>query len=94
MPDIFSDETYKGATLYMSEKGIKIGKTIDPWKNFEKIEVKCLTGLENVTASIDATLPIEVYNMEGVFVGSDINAVPSGIYIVRQGNTTKKVAVK
>ncbi len=35
---IFSDETYEKATLYLSEQGAKAAATIEPWRNFRKVE--------------------------------------------------------
>lgn len=36
--NIFSDETYQNAILYMTEKGAENGWVVNPWKNFKKIE--------------------------------------------------------
>ena len=43
---------------------------------------------------IDFTAPMEVYNIQGVMVGDNIKTLAPGIYIVRQGNIVKKIAVK
>ena len=41
------------------------------------------------SASIDNDQPVKVYSISGVFLGTDINSLPTGIYIVRQGDTTR-----
>ena len=44
--------------------------------------------------SIDYSLPYEVYNMSGARIGESKNGLGNGIYILRQGNTVKKIAVR
>lgn len=48
------------------------------------------TGISSALVSHDQ--PVKVYSISGVFLGSDINALPTGIYIVRQGDTARKTA--
>lgn len=43
--------------------------------------------------SIDFNAPYEVYNLNGIKVGDSTSSLPAGIYIVRQGNAVKKIAV-
>ena len=38
--NIFSDETYQKAILYMSEDGAARGGEIDPWKNFVNVKIQ------------------------------------------------------
>ncbi|MDE6395651.1 MAG: leucine-rich repeat domain-containing protein, partial [Muribaculaceae bacterium] len=92
--NIFSNQTYGKATLYMSEKGIKTGKTIDPWKNFKNIAVFDFSGVDDITTDFDANEPYEVYNLNGVKVGDSLEGLTRGFYIVRQGSAVKKIAVK
>ncbi|MCM1401813.1 MAG: hypothetical protein NC189_07335, partial [Bacteroides sp.] len=47
--------------------------------------------IDNVAAD-HSNAPVEFFNLQGISVDAD-NLVP-GIYIMRQGNTTKKVLVK
>lgn len=35
--------------------------------------------------------PVEVYTLGGVKVGSSLNGLQKGIYIIKQGGTVKKV---
>lgn len=41
------------------------------------------------SASVNNDQPVKVYSISGVFLGNDINSLPTGIYIVRQGDTTR-----
>ncbi|MBS7409874.1 MAG: BspA family leucine-rich repeat surface protein [Muribaculaceae bacterium] len=45
-------------------------------------------------SSDDADAPVEVYNLYGVKVADTTSRLTPGIYIVRQGKTVKKIAVK
>lgn len=92
--NIFNEEIYQSATLYMTKKGIEIGKTIAPWKNFKNIKVYDPAGIDEITADIDENTPYEIYNLNGVKISDSIDSLASGIYIVRQDNKTKKIAVK
>lgn len=48
--------------------------------------------VEGVESDADASSPVQWYNLQGVRV--DIDNVPSGVYIRRQGNAASKVAVR
>ena len=59
------------------------------------------SGIEDVVAdeegdngTIDFTSPIEVYNLNGRFIATSLDNLSTGIYIVRQGNIVKKIAVR
>lgn len=41
------------------------------------------------SASVNNDQPVKVYSISGVLLGADINSLPAGIYIVRQGDTTR-----
>lgn len=92
--NIFSDKTYYKATLYMTEKGIAEGRLIDPWKNFTKIETYAFSDIEEVVADFDENAPYEVFNLNGVKVGSGLDGLTPGLYIRRQGGAANKVVVK
>lgn len=50
--------------------------------------------VEEISCSFDADKPYEIYNLNGVRVfGSTMN-LSSGLYIIKQGNITKKVIVR
>lgn len=78
----------------MSEKGIGIGKTLDPWKNFENIQAYDFSSINEITADFDENSPYEIFNLNGVKVSNNIDNLIPGIYILRQGKTVKKISVK
>lgn len=57
------------------------------------------TGIEDVindsesSGEIDFSAPVEVYNLQGVIVSDSTENLAVGIYIIRQGNNVKKIAV-
>lgn len=95
----FTSKCYKNATLYVPEKSIVKYKNDEVWKNF--INIKSLSDYSGVyeivsDSSLNNDEKIEIYNMNGqkVFNGLKINAKLSpGVYIVREGNTTRKIIV-
>ena len=64
-----------------------------------EVTVTETTGIRDIVEEDDAAAPADVFNLQGVQVlrnatESEINALPAGIYIVRQGRKAKKIAVK
>ena len=59
----------------------------DPEPNPEPID-----GIHAPRVNFD--LPYQVYSLYGQFVGTDLNAVPDGVYVVRQGRVTRKTVVR
>ena len=53
---------------------------------FSDFQFKIMVLLDNV--------PCEVFSLNGVKIADSIDNLPAGIYVVRQGNTAKKIAVK
>lgn len=49
---------------------------------------------DTVNGEIDFWAPVDIYNISGSFMGNSIENLAPGIYIVRQGNKVKKIAVK
>ncbi|MDE6226104.1 MAG: leucine-rich repeat domain-containing protein [Muribaculaceae bacterium] len=92
--NIFSDDTYNSATLYLSEDGELLVTNIEPWNKFADIKSYDPAGIDEISADFDANLPYEVYNLNGIKVGNSIKGLSSGIFIVRQGKTVKKISVK
>ena len=81
-------------TEYTTVAGIAVPHTVAC-----KVTVTETTGIRDIVEEDDAAAPADVFNLQGVQVlrnatEAEINALPTGIYIVRQGNTAKKIAVK
>ncbi len=81
------------ATLYVPEEAVAKCKTIDPWKNFKKIEVYDFSGIDDVVDDGDGVRSCEVYNLNGVRIADSTDSLAPGMYIVRQGSTVKKVII-
>ncbi len=83
-------------TLHVPEGTKDAYENADGWKDFGTIidDIPNDSGVYDVF--IDESKSIEVYNLNGtcVYSGTDKFEVPSGLYIVRQGNITKKVIIK
>ena len=92
--NIFDLTTYDTATLYMSATGKDASKDIDPWKNFKNVKVYDPASIEENIADFNEVAPCEVFNLNGVKIADSTDNLPAGIYVVRQGNTAKKIAVK
>jgi hypothetical protein len=59
-------------------------------------ESKEITYLLTVTSGIvsvmlNSTLPMQVYNLSGMYVGNDLNSMARGIYMVKQGDKMFKI---
>ena len=64
-----------------------------------EVTVTETTGIRDIVEEDDAAAPADVFNLHGVQVlrnatEAEINALPTGIYIVRKGRTAKKIVVK
>ena len=70
-----------------------------PWNKFLNIsDEPLLSGIEDVVAdgvdAIDFAMPYEVYNLQGALVGQSTDGLAAGVYIVRQGEKSAKVAIR
>ncbi|MDE6079548.1 MAG: leucine-rich repeat domain-containing protein [Duncaniella sp.] len=93
---IFYSSVSTSATLYMSEAGAEYVEknNTEPWCNFTNIKVvEGSSAIDEVIADFDVDAPCEVFLLTGVKVADTTVDLPAGIYIVRQGDTVKKIAV-
>ncbi len=91
--DIFLN-VYETAKLYVPKDAVEKCKQIDPWKNFSSILEYDFSGVEGVAADMDVNKSVEIYNINGMKAGSDLNGLLPGLYIIRNGNTVRKLVVK
>ena len=96
--NLFDKEVYNEAVLYVPRVAVEKAAKTSPWCLFKKIEGYDFTdadfgGVDGVMADV-ADGPTEVYDLNGVSVGSSTEGLAKGLYIVRRGSTVKKVAVK
>ena len=84
----------KDGTLHVLPQYLSAYQTASPWKDFTNIKGDLIEidGIEVVRVDeLDHTLPMNVYNMNGVKMGDRLEDLPAGIYIVHQGNKSAKV---
>ena len=60
------------------------------WMDKKLGYVHTTTGIAAVEPADDRQ-PCQIYNLSGVLVGSDLNALPRGIYVVRRGRSVNKI---
>jgi hypothetical protein len=92
----FSDSTYTKATLYVPEESIDAYRaTAYCWSKFLNIQpLSQYSDLEAVTISDRATTPEVFYDLTGKRYVGDAQSLTPGVYIVRQGVTSRKILVK
>lgn len=106
-PSAASDNTfskYEGVILYVPEGAVSRYENAETcWWRFLDVKESNFSNLDEIFSpdfsSIDNIFindesPMEVYSINGVKVGNSTSNLPAGIYIVRQGNKVKKIAVK
>ena len=84
----------KDGTLHVLPQYLSAYQTASQWKDFTNIkgDLTDISGIEVVRVDeLDHTLPMNVYNMNGVKMGDRLEDLPAGIYIVCQGCKSAKV---
>ena len=66
-------------------------KAAQYWSSFKQMET---SGIDSVISDIDYAQPLKVYDLKGIEIGTSINNLDAGIYIVRQGAKALKIIVK
>lgn len=96
--NIFDDNIYSSSTLFVKPEALDKIENCLPWSYFDNIETKNFAGLEDVIydseRGIDFNAPYEIYNLNGMRISESIDLLSTGIYIIRQGNKVKKIAIK
>ena len=91
---LFSDITYKNAKLHVPVAAIDIFKETPCWCYFKSINPYGFSGVEEIATDFDSTLPYDVYDINGEYIGTNTEVLAPGIYILRQGKTVKKTVIK
>jgi len=83
-------------TLYVLKESVNLYKIANQWKDFYNVSE--YDGVDDITVDADdAETLYDVYNMQGVKVGSGLrradmtDALPHGIYILVSPNATRKI---
>ena len=91
--DVFDSNVYEDATLYVPSGRQALFMEVSPWKFFSNLTDAAYNGIDNVIADFNENAPYEVFNLNGVKISDTTDNLPAGIYILRQGNKMKKIAV-
>ena len=100
VPPTAFDNTFSNydATLYVPVGASNTYRAADVWQNFSLIEEFETTGIEDINAI--AGKDVTVYTTSGTLVlrvpnyNGEPLPLPTGVYVVRTGNASKKVVVK
>ena len=93
--DIFEQTVYDNATLYVPVGSLTTFEKTTPWSSFNNIKEKEFSSaMEEIPAAPSRTEREGIYKLNGVKVGNCSENLAPGIYIVRQGSDTKKIAVE
>ena len=100
VPPTAFDNTFSNydATLYVPVGASNTYRAADVWQNFSLIEEFETTGIEDINAIADKE--VTVYTTSGTLVlrvpnyNGEPLPLPTGVYVVRTGNASKKVVVK
>ncbi len=90
--DVFPPTVYENATLYVPEGALSAYENTTPWRYFlNKVETT-VSGV--ILADVKELTDAEYYSIGGLYLGRNSSDLAPGIYIVRHGNTMKKITIK
>lgn len=81
---------YCGKKVYIAFKYVSTADAAPTWEvDNLKVTAPVSSGISSVEDAVNA--PVEVYNLNGVKVGSSLDGLNKGIYLVKKGNEVQKV---
>lgn len=81
---------YCGKKVYIAFKYVSTADAAPTWEvDNLKVTAPVSSGISSVEDVVNA--PVEVYNLNGVKVGSSLDGLNKGIYLVKKGNKVQKV---
>lgn len=86
--DVFENYVYATATLTITKSAANAIKTTTPWNLFEKTAQE-EDGIENLAGDEEGVT--EIFTLSGLSMGTDLEALPEGVYLVRKGAKVVKV---
>lgn len=79
--------------LLVPQEAVEKCRSLSPW-NCLRIFSFDFSGLTDVAIDCKNEPDIEVFNLNGLKISNSTVGLPKGVYIIRQGNKTKKVIVQ
>lgn len=92
--DVFDWKTYLQGCLKVGAGGIENAKKISPWKNFSTIVENDLSGFDEVHSFDFYNSSTRIYNFNGEYVSDTLDGLESGMYIVQNGTSVRKIVLK
>ncbi len=91
---IVSTEQYQNLKIKVPTESLS--KYIDDpvWKNFKSLVEEIPTSIDLISSDYNTDTSTVIYDLKGANIAGQISSLAPGIYIVRQGNTMKKIIVK
>lgn len=88
VPPTIDDDTFSdySARLLVPEGSLEAYRNADYWKNF--VNIQAVASIEDMV--IDTTASLDIYNLNGVFLGNNLKLLSPGVYIING----RKVFVK
>ena len=86
--------SYENAILHVPAVALDKAKTTLPWSLFKDIEPYDFNGINEILDDFKSDASIEIYDLNGIKIADSIDGLASGIYIMHQGKTVKKISVK
>lgn len=87
------------AVIYIPKGSLEAYRTAEGWDYFS--DFRELEDFDDAVESVsgDDSTPVEVYTLNGVSVAhgacaADLESLPAGFYVIRQGSKTRKIMVK
>ena len=87
--DIFPEEIYESATLYIPTEAVEQVKNVSPWNRFVNVVDNGSSGITDIVTDTVINSGT-VYNLQGMKVSDQLEGLPKGIYICNG----KKIAIR
>lgn len=96
-PQLTTSKWEVGEAILHVPVGCKgIYENSEEWSIFASIidDLTDDSGIDEIQNDINYSLPYELFSIQGTFMGNSLNDIPQGIYILRQGESSKKILVR
>lgn len=92
--NLFDSNIYKTATLIVFSGCLQSAYDIEPWLYFVHIKENDSAAINDIRIDDVTECDIEIFNFNGAKISGNINDLAPGLYIIRQGNVTKKIITR
>ena len=78
---LFEGVDLSACTLYVPGGKAELYRAVEPWSDFGNIIEDETMAVEQLNSATAATIALPIYSLDGVLRGTNINALPKGVYI-------------